>query len=95
MISSAISNSPNPKLFFKLLGFLVDGVLAAERAELSHFQTVRIVLFVLHRIVISLLALAAGKGDSFSHDILRIMIRREAVILPPKRSFHKKRPREV
>ena len=47
-------------------------VLLAEAAMLLHFKSVGIVLLVLHRIVISLLALAACKGDSFSHDILRM-----------------------
>jgi hypothetical protein len=56
-------------LQFLLLGFFVLGMLAAERAVLVHFKSVGIVLLVFHRIVISLLALAAGKGDSFSHGI--------------------------
>ena len=58
------------------------GVLAAERAVLVHLKSVGIVLLVLHRIVVSLLALAARKGDSFSHNILRICCTAGVRILP-------------
>ena len=50
-----------------LFGFLVERVLPAEGAVFVHFQSVGIVFLVFHRLVVSLFALAAGKGDSFSH----------------------------
>jgi hypothetical protein len=42
-------------------------VLFAETAVFAHFKTIRIVLLVLHGVIIALLALAAGNGDSGSH----------------------------
>jgi len=50
-----------------LLGFLVSGVLFAETAVLAHFKTVRVVLFVFHRVIVALLALGARQSDSDSH----------------------------
>lgn len=42
-------------------------VLLAERAVLAEFKFIRGVLFVLERIVVSLLALVASEGDFNSH----------------------------
>ena len=41
--------------------------LSAEGAILVHFKTVRVVLLVLHRVVVSLLALIASQSDLHSH----------------------------
>ena len=54
-------------LLQKLFGFLVESMLAAEAAILVQFKTIRIVLLVLHRVVIALLAFAAGESDLNSH----------------------------
>jgi hypothetical protein len=45
----------------------VQGVLAAEAAELVQLDSVRVILFVFHRVIISLLAFRAGKGNFDSH----------------------------
>ena len=42
-------------------------MLLAETAVLAHFDTVRIVALILHRVVIALLALRAGESDFDSH----------------------------
>ena len=42
-------------------------VLAAEAAILVLFQSVRVVLLVLHRVAVSLLAFGAGECNSDSH----------------------------
>jgi hypothetical protein len=42
-------------------------MLSAEPAILLHFKTVGIVLLVLHRVVVSLLALVAAKRDLYAH----------------------------
>ena len=39
----------------------MSGVFAAKAAKLAHFQTVGVILFVLHGVVVALLALCAGK----------------------------------
>ena len=52
---------------FRLLRFGMNGMLSAEPAILLHFQTVGIILLVLHGVVVSLLALIAAKGDLYSH----------------------------
>ena len=52
---------------FQLLGFGMDRMLSAEGAILVHFKTVRVVLLVLHRVVVSLLALIASQSDLHSH----------------------------
>ena len=52
---------------FRLLRFGMNGMLSAEPAILLHFQTVGIILLVLHGVVVSLLALVAAKGDLYSH----------------------------
>jgi hypothetical protein len=46
----------------------VSGVLPAESAVLLHFETVRVVLLVLHGIVVSLLALGASQSDFNAHN---------------------------
>jgi hypothetical protein len=46
----------------------MGGVLLAERAILRELEAVGVVLLVLHRIVVSLFAFAAGQGHSYSHD---------------------------
>ena len=51
----------------ELLAFLVQGMLAAEAAVLVHFQSVGVVLLVLHGVVVALLALGAGQGNFDSH----------------------------
>ena len=50
-----------------LLGLVVNGVLSAESAVLLHFETVGIVLLVLHCVVVSLLALGASQSDFNAH----------------------------
>ena len=51
----------------ELAGFLVNRVLLAETAVLAHFDTVRVVALILHRVVIALLALRAGQRDLHAH----------------------------
>ena len=50
-----------------LLGLVVSGVLSAESAVLLHFETVGVVLLVLHGVVVSLLALRASQSDFNAH----------------------------
>ena len=50
-----------------LLRLAVQGLLLAESAILLHFETVRVVLLVLHGVVVSLLALIASERDLNSH----------------------------
>ena len=45
----------------------MNGMLSAEPAILLHFQSVGVVLLVLHRVVVSLLALVASERDLDSH----------------------------
>ena len=45
----------------------MNRVLLAETAVLAHFDTVRIVALILHRVVIALLALRAGQRDLHAH----------------------------
>ena len=45
----------------------MSGVLSAESAVLLHFETVGIVLLVLHGVVVSLLALGASQSDFNAH----------------------------
>ncbi len=52
-----------------LLNFFVRLVLAAERAELSQFQPLRLGLLVLRARVVLVLALAALKRYDFAHSI--------------------------
>ena len=47
----------------ELAGLLVRRMLLAETAVLAHFDTVRVVALILHRVVIALLALRAGQCD--------------------------------
>jgi hypothetical protein len=42
-------------------------VLSAELAKLISFQAIRIILFVFHRRVVTLLAGSASQIDDFSH----------------------------
>ena len=51
-----------------LLGLGVSGVLSAESAVLLHFETVRVILLVLHGVVVSLLALGASQSDFHAHN---------------------------
>ena len=51
-----------------LLSLCVSGVLLAESAILLHFETVRVVLLVLHGVVVSLLALRASQSDFHAHN---------------------------
>jgi hypothetical protein len=55
-------------LSFPLLGFSVRGVLPAETAVFAHFQSVRIVLLVFHRVVVALLAFGASQSDFYAHN---------------------------
>ena len=50
-----------------LLRLVVDSVLLAESAVLLHLETVRVVLLVLHRVVVSLLALGTSQSDFHAH----------------------------
>ena len=59
-----------------LLGLVVSGVLSAESAVLLHFETVGVVLLVLHGVVVSLLALGASQSDFNAHN-------GTSLILPP------------
>ena len=51
-----------------LLGLVVNGVLLAESAILLHFETVGVILLVLHGVVVSLLALGASQSDFNAHN---------------------------
>ena len=51
-----------------LLGLVVSGVLSAESAVLLHFETVGVILLVLHGVVVSLLALRASQSDLNAHN---------------------------
>ena len=46
-----------------LFGFFVFRVLLAERAIFAHYQSVRIVLFVLDAVIVSMLAFRTFKRD--------------------------------
>lgn len=45
----------------------MNRVLLAETAVFAHFDTVRIIALILHRVVIALLALRAGQRDLHAH----------------------------
>jgi hypothetical protein len=47
----------------------VGGVLFAETAVFAHFQPVRVILFILHCVVISLLALGACQCNLVTHGL--------------------------
>ena len=51
-------------------------MLSAKSAILLHFKTVRVILFVFHCVVVSLLALRASQCDFHAHY-------RHLLILPP------------
>ena len=50
-----------------LLRLVVSSVLSAESAVLLHFETVGVILLVLHGVVVSLLALGASQSDFNAH----------------------------
>ena len=50
-----------------LFRFFVQRVFSAKLAIFAEFNTIGVVLFVLHRVVIPLLAFRTGKRDSYSH----------------------------
>ena len=50
------------------LGFLMQGVLAAEPAVLVHFQSVGVIFLIFLGIVVSLFAFAASEGNFDSHN---------------------------
>ena len=52
---------------FRLLRLGMDGVLSAEGAILVQLKLVRGILLVLHRVVVSLLALVASQSDLHAH----------------------------
>ena len=45
----------------------MNRMLSAEPAILLHFQTVRVILLVLHGVVVSLLALGTSQCDFHAH----------------------------
>ena len=47
---------------------VVNGMLLAESAILLHFETVGVILLVLHGVVVSLLALRASQSDFYAHN---------------------------
>ena len=51
-----------------LFGFLMNGMLFAERAILFELQALGIVLFVLHRVIVAVLAFGALERDFCSVD---------------------------
>ena len=51
-----------------LLSLGVKGMLSTESAILLHFEAVGIVLFVLHGVVVSLLAFGASQCDFYAHE---------------------------
>ena len=50
-------------------------MLSAEFAVLVHLKSVGVVLFDFHRVVVSLLALGAGKCDFYSHSFTPPVLR--------------------
>lgn len=58
----------------KLFGFPVGRMFAAETAILVELQTFRIVLFIFHVVIISLLAFCAGQSDLCAHRISLLKI---------------------
>lgn len=58
-------------------------VLAAERAVFAHFNTLGGILFVLERIVVPLLALAASQRDFDSHIGTSLYYLATSATLPP------------
>jgi hypothetical protein len=58
---------PDAEQLSLLLRLLMESMFAAETAILVHFETVRIVLFVFDRVVVSLFAFAAGERNSYAH----------------------------
>ena len=82
---------PTPQQVLKnasLLGLVVSGVLLAESAILLHFETVRVVLLVLHGVVVSLLALGASHSDFHAHNGTSLKL--PPCITPPSKKFRKR-----
>ena len=52
-----------------LLRFLMQSVLSAEAAILVHFESVRVILLVLHSIVVSLLTFCTCQCNFYSHGL--------------------------
>ena len=59
----------HPKKLFRLF---VLRVFLAEPAVFVHFDSVRIVLLIFHRVVVSLLALLAGQRNFYAHGYTSI-----------------------
>ena len=68
-----------------LLGLVVSGVLSAESAVLLHFETVGVILLVLHGVVVSLLALRASQSDFYAHNGTSLKL--PPCITPPIEKF--------
>lgn len=62
-ILALTSVTGNPQLF----GFLVIGMMMTEATKLLHLQPFRIIFFVLHCIIIPLLAITTSQGYLYSH----------------------------
>jgi len=45
----------------------MQGMFPAELAVLVHFNPVRIILFILHGIIVSLFAFSTSQGNFYSH----------------------------
>jgi len=71
-----------------LLRLVVNGVLSAESAVLLHFETVGIVLLVLHGVVVSLLALGASQSDFNAHNGTSLKL--PPCITPAREKFSKR-----
>ena len=56
-------------LAYWLLRFLVDSMIVTPPAILFQFHFIRRVSLVLHRRIIAILALGAGKRNDFSHTL--------------------------
>ena len=65
-------HATHPEFLFykekKLLCFSMKGMLAAERAMLTHLESVRSVFLFLHCVVVSALAFCANERDFCSHN---------------------------
>ena len=55
----------------ELTGFLMNRMLFAETAVFPHLNTIRIIPFILHRVVVPLLALGTGQHDFHTYSCLR------------------------
>jgi len=52
----------------------VYGMLTAKPAKLAHFQPVRVILFVLDRIIVPLLTFRTGHSDLYAHFVWHLQI---------------------